>query len=260
MANTHYQEDESYFISMTDLMVGMLFIFIIMLMAFALNLKEQQSELKATTNKLTQVDETRVQMLKQIEQSLRERGVEVKVFPESGVLRLPEKLLFDSGKSELGETGRIAVARLAEVLSMILPCYSEAPAGANTTICPKTQGGRLEAIYIEGHTDIQRFRGLADGNWQLSGARAIEVYQKLVANSSLLGELRNDGATNAGKGQKLLGVSGYAEHRPVREEPTEEARRENRRIDLRFIMAAPSRADLDEIQKRIATPAKAVLP
>lgn len=260
MTNTHHQEDESYFISMTDLMVGMLFIFIIMLMAFALNLKQQQSQLKETTNKLTQVDATRAQMLKDIEKSLRDKGVEVKVFPESGVLRLPEKLLFDSGKSELGETGRIAVARLAEVLRMILPCYSSAPLDAGATVCPKTLGGRLEAIYIEGHTDNQRYHGLADGNWQLSGARAIEVYQKLVANSSLLGELRNDGATNAGKGQKLLGVSGYAEFRPVREEPTDEARRENRRIDLRFIMAAPSRVDLDEIRKEVGVPTQTVRP
>jgi chemotaxis protein MotB len=36
---TPVAEDESYFVSMTDLMVGMLFIFIIMLMAFALNLR-----------------------------------------------------------------------------------------------------------------------------------------------------------------------------------------------------------------------------
>ena len=37
----------------------MLFIFIIMLMAFALTLKQQQSELKAATNQLTQADEKR---------------------------------------------------------------------------------------------------------------------------------------------------------------------------------------------------------
>jgi hypothetical protein len=36
------EEDESYFISMTDLMVGLLFIFIIMLMVFALQYREAE--------------------------------------------------------------------------------------------------------------------------------------------------------------------------------------------------------------------------
>jgi hypothetical protein len=34
------EEDENYFVSMTDMMVGMLFLFIIMLMMFALNFKK----------------------------------------------------------------------------------------------------------------------------------------------------------------------------------------------------------------------------
>ena len=35
---SHTEEDENYFVSMTDMMVGILFIFIIMLMVFALTL------------------------------------------------------------------------------------------------------------------------------------------------------------------------------------------------------------------------------
>ncbi len=34
-------EEENYFVSMTDMMVGILFIFIIMLMMFALNFRQQ---------------------------------------------------------------------------------------------------------------------------------------------------------------------------------------------------------------------------
>jgi chemotaxis protein MotB len=38
------EEEESYFVSMTDLMVGLLFIFIIMLMVFALQYREGEKE------------------------------------------------------------------------------------------------------------------------------------------------------------------------------------------------------------------------
>ena len=41
------EESENYFISMTDMMVGMLFIFLIMLMVFALNYRIGDDDLKA---------------------------------------------------------------------------------------------------------------------------------------------------------------------------------------------------------------------
>ena len=40
-----FDEEESYFISMTDLMVGLLFIFIIMLMVFALQYREAERKI-----------------------------------------------------------------------------------------------------------------------------------------------------------------------------------------------------------------------
>ena len=40
-------------------------------------------------------------------------------------------------------------------------------------------------------------------------------------------------------GQGVLSVSGYGEARPINEIDTSEARSENRRIDLRFIMMTP---------------------
>jgi len=53
------EEEESYFISMTDLMVGLLFIFIIMLMVFALQYREAERKnleaeqvVKKTTERL----------------------------------------------------------------------------------------------------------------------------------------------------------------------------------------------------------------
>ena len=57
----HVEEDENYFISMTDMMVGVLFIFLIMLMLFALNFRKQ-----------TDISEERIVQLEQEEARLQE--------------------------------------------------------------------------------------------------------------------------------------------------------------------------------------------
>lgn len=243
-----HNEDESYFVSMTDLMVGMLFIFIIMLMAFALSLRTQQEAFETTNEALTQANETREQMLKEIRRAMQRLGVQVEIDTTNGVLRLPEQLLFARGEFRVRESGQDALAKLAHVLSNVLPCYSASTVGAPAN-CPASKGGRLEAVFIEGHTDNVPIQGrMASGienNWQLSTARAIETYKGLVESAPLVGLLDNDA------GQRLLGVSGYAENRPVLSEDTEEARTANRRIDLRFLMATPSEEELRRIRQEI---------
>jgi chemotaxis protein MotB len=241
-------EEESYFVSMTDLMVGMLFVFIIMLMAFALNLKTQQQTFENTSQQLSRANETRSEMLEEMKRQLQQLGVHVEIDTVNGVLRLPEKLLFGRGEFMLSDTGREALGKLAAVLSELLPCYAVGPIGRPPG-CPPSKGGRLEAVLIEGHTDDvpivgQMASGIAD-NWQLSAARAIETYKELVKTAPALGLVNND------SNQRLLGVSGYGENRPVELGNSVDARARNRRIDLRFLMATPSEKDLERIRQEV---------
>lgn len=246
----HAVEEESYFVSMTDLMVGMLFIFIIMLMAFALNLREQEDKFDQTTSALTQANETRREMLEDIKNQMEKLGVKVIIDPENGVLRLPEELLFPRGEFQLTEKGRDALKRLAGVMANVLPCYANSPANSPaSSLCPPSHGGRLEAVFIEGHTDdrpiIGKMNNGIKSNWDLSAARAIETFNALVQQVPALALVDNDSR------QRILGVSGYAENRPVRKEDTEEARSANRRIDLRFLMATPNTEELLRIKESL---------
>lgn len=257
-ARSHSQErpeEESYFVSMTDLMVGLLFIFIIMLMAFALNLRTSETEARATTETLLAANETRARMLREIEQALRKEGVEVWIDEENGVLRLPEELLFDRREFQLQPKGRERVQRLAHVLSRMLPCYAHDPDGVPTSVCPPSKGGRLHAVLIEGHTDdVPIVKPLTSGirsNWELSAARAIQVYNELTQAAPILARLENDAYLVDGHGEKLFGVSGYAEYRPVDPSETEDARAHNRRIDLRFLMATPRTGELEKIREKL---------
>lgn len=259
-----HAEDESYFVSMTDLMVGLLFIFIILLMVFALNLKKQEQEFVKTTEELRKANEARQTMLTDIRDAMQQRGVTVIVDTENGVLRLPESILFLSGDHELTANGAAAVCRLAEVLRQTLPDYTFDATVTDSTLSAKPH---LEAVYVEGHTDDQQYQRNVDGNWLLSSRRAISVYRRMTDSEPELMQLHSD------SDQPLIGVSGYADSRPAPalsantpatagpslprvDSPNcqpltviaaadhsgttaSDTLAKNRRIELRFIMASP---------------------
>jgi flagellar motor protein MotB len=115
----------------------------------------------------------------------------------------------------------------------VLPCYTF---GVERAGC-KESPHRIDAIFVEGHTDIDPMRGGMD-NWDLSVRRATNTYRQLVSASPELGRLTNfpAGETNS---VPVLGVSGYGPDRPIARGQDAEAKRLNRRIDLRFLMATP---------------------
>lgn len=235
-------EEENYFVSMTDLMVGLVFVFIILLMYFAL-------QFQGVTEKLTGANKTRTQILEQIQHKLKEQGVPVVIDSENGVLRLPDSVLFDSGQRDLKPEGRANVNHLAAALISILPCYSSGitkPAN-----CPASEH-QLESVYIEGHTDSDRFAGsggLKD-NWDLSVVRATNTYRSLIEYQPRLSDLC--ARKNQSRCDPILSVSGYGPQRPVPDGVgTEEQRKQqNRRIDLRLIMMTP---DGGEAERAVAT-------
>ena len=233
-------DEENYFVSMTDLMVGLVFVFIILLMYFAMQFQD-------VTEELTGANKTRTEILEQLQKTLKERGVEVVIDRQDGVLRLPDSILFDSGQSTLKPEGRDAVAQLATALNDVLPCYTEGfPKGS---ACPATEH-RIESVYIEGHTDTDHYGGsggLLD-NWDLSVVRATNTYRALIEFRSSLRVLC---ARKGGRCDPVLSVSGYGAQRPVPDSSgsKEEQKTRNRRIDLRLIMMTP---DSGETRRAVA--------
>jgi chemotaxis protein MotB len=238
--------DEGYFASFTDLLVGILFIFIIMLMMFATNYQQKQQQTEDITQILTKVNETRNVVLVEMQKSLKNEGIQVSIDLENGVLRLPESLLFESGKWELNSRGSDALKKLADVLMTYLPCM----AGTDQSFKSKCEGINLikepmiEAVLIEGHTDNKPFGTETgfDSNWGLSAKRSITIFNRLTFFRP---ELDKD-IFNKNK-FPILGVSAYAARRPVKDATLDQ----NRRIDLRFIMRSPTPEDIERIKREI---------
>jgi flagellar motor protein MotB len=182
------EEGGSYLASVSDLMSALMFIFIIALSVFVLSFKQQQERLTGTADE-------RTRLLNLIKQRLTEQGeTRIEIDADNGVIRFGEAILFDSGRAEVKQEGQVAVERLRLVLESVLPCYSRA---AVTMECGQDgTRGKVDAVFVEGHTDSQPIRagsGRFEDNWDLSASRARNVFQRLLPEDGNLSALRNLG-------------------------------------------------------------------
>jgi chemotaxis protein MotB len=272
-------EEENYFISMTDMMVGMLFLFIIMLMMFALNFKkgddaserirncllavvkenkdiseqvnakiaDVQKAIRGPLDALELAADQRQRLLSDLTDNLKAEGItQIEIDGKNNVLRLSENSIrFDPDKFDLDAAARENVDKIARALSPLIERYAACTVAAPDQ-CAAHKGATLETVFIEGHTDPT---GVADRaerdrkNWQLSTNRATATYRALVADAPELTTFRNR------LGEQLLSVSGYSSTRPIAAGDDRDAWKRNRRIDLRFAMDAETRFGKDEIEQ-----------
>ncbi len=211
------QSGDAFTTSVSDLMAGLLSIFILALCYFMLNFQ-------TVTNKYTGNTELRNQLLKDVGKDLQAQGLQVRIDTKQGVLRIPESVLFESGEANIKEQGQAAVSKLSQSLlkTMTRLEYREA----------------LETVFIEGHTDnVPIHNEFFQSNWELSTQRAINTWNLMRNDVPEFNWLVNP------RGEPIFSCSGYAETRPVREnglDPNSEAgRAANRRIDIRFVMMPP---------------------
>jgi hypothetical protein len=82
----------------------------------------------------------------------------VTIVKDEGILRLPEEILFDKSSWEVKANVRGAdpLKTLGKALDEVLPCYTAGPRSKEAD-CPKTKA-RVEAVFIEGHSDSDQFR------------------------------------------------------------------------------------------------------
>jgi chemotaxis protein MotB len=112
------------------------------------------------------------------------------------LVKLPDNILFDPGKTDLKPAGKEAIAQVAQILAGI-------------------EGRKFQ---VTGHTDNVPIKsGKFKSNWELSAQRAVEVVKFMSTN---------------GMDAKRLSAAGYADELPVGTNDTDDGRRQNRRIEI----------------------------
>ena len=226
------EEEESYFISMADMMVGLVFVFVILLLYFALQFQQKSKA-------LSDAGETRAQILRELKDDLARHNLHVEIDVVTGVLRIPAEILFASGQYRLSPEGQGKVALVAQVMGQVLPCYSQPRREQG---CPASEHN-IDAIFIEGHTDADPMTGYGaiSDNMDLSALRATNTFRAMRTAAPALEELHNR------EGSPILSVSGYGSDRPIDTGASDQAKAKNRRIDLRFLMETPKDEDLSSM-------------
>lgn len=211
-------DGDAFTLSISDLMAGLLAIFILALSYFMLNLGE-------VTNQYTGNTEKRNELLEDMQQDMANRGVKVTIDKKQGVLRIPESVLFAQGEAVIKPEGYYAVSSLSQVL------YE--------TLTEEKYANAVETVFIEGHTDnVPIETPEFHSNWELSTQRAINTWNLMRMDQEALNTIAN------ANDQPVFSCSGYAETRPITDDPydenSEEGRAANRRIDIRVTMMPPT--------------------
>ena len=121
------------------------------------------------------------------------------------LVKLPDNILFDPGKTDLKPAGQEAIKQVTQILAGI-------------------EGRKFQ---VTGHTDNIPIKSAKfKSNWELSTQRAVEVVKYMM---------------NAGMDPKRLSAAGYADTLPIADNASDDGRRQNRRIE---IVVVPNIEDL----------------
>lgn len=235
---TNHEEENPYTMSFSDMMAGMLIIFIIVCSTLIYQLQDKKIKINDEIKKLLNILQTRNEMLLEIKERLKKNEIFVEIDDESLIIPI-EEIGFDSGSDK------------------ILPQYQWKAITLGETLCEVfTKDDRwksLETVFIEGHTDSRNFFGVK-GNWGLSTFRAISLWQFWIDSpecshfGSILKNMRVENQNN--KNIALFSVSGYADtRRLVENENSEDDFARNRRINIRFVVKQIRPGDLEKIIK-----------
>lgn len=229
-----YNQDEELNSVLFDLMTGMMFIFIIALVAYMLAFNDKHSQEMKLQSEMKDVNFLTSDLVRRVSRELKRYGINHLPVFKSGVIRFSDEALkFESGSAKLSQKQQDIYLSVANVLADIIPCYSLKPPLSG---CRGDEAGVLHSVVIEGHTDSIPYRGNGiDGirdNQDLSYKRAKAVYSVIVSSKINL-ELKNRNKL------PLYLAAGFGASRPLSNDIKKATKSENRRIDIRFIMAKP---------------------
>ena len=232
------EHGSNYLASVSDLMAGLLFIFVILVVFAVHSMSVKERQIEQIRNHLAGNDIALRDLLVRLHEELQIAYVPVEIDETNGILRIPEEsLTFATGKADLSLEAKEVLSTVRKILEKELVCYSK---GHELRKCvhKNPHGHTLDAVFIEGHTDNQPYGGDRTGtkNRRLSTDRANAVYEALLFKEGILYSFKNPA------GESLFSLSGYGADRPVpghvHKRPTDDPM--NRRIELRFIMTAPT--------------------
>jgi len=217
------QANSSYWLTYSDLLSGLLLMFILLMMLALWNFQNANKDLIDEKDRYQQMIQENAEMKEKIERTVGVRAELIQdltmqlqknninaVISETGAIKVDETILFEFGRSELKPEGR---AFLNRFISVYLGVLSQ-----------DKYKDQVKEIIIEGHTDSV---GDYLDNLDLSQARAISVAKYCMSQESGLDTAMRDYL------EYFLTANGRSESRPVITN-NEEDQNKSRRVEFLF--------------------------
>lgn len=199
-----------FWITMTDLMTGLVLVFIVMFFyAFLTGHMEQVEKTLAQEN-----------ATKSLQETLKDNNIQANIDPVSGVVKISDLELFDLNSYELSDKGK-------KYLDKFAPAYFD------SLFSNEYLNKNIDKIIIQGHTDSQTFAGkFSDDeqymkNMELSLKRAYSV-ANYMTNTPY-------NKINGDRLRKMIIVEGASFSSPVLTNGKEDFSK-SRRVELKLVM------------------------
>lgn len=205
----HQDSDVNFWPGFIDVFVSILMVFILIaFIRLILNTEAlEMLEIKSSQEQFGKI------FRKKFEKEIKEKKIKLVSLGNLQQITFSSEILFTSGSADLSVDGKRLLKRLVFI-------FEEA-----------RQKSRFKQIQVEGHTDnvpiSNSLREIFASNWELSSQRAINVVQYFIAfiESGKVKSLKSS----------LFSGTGYAYHKSVASNKTEEGRALNRRIEIRLV-------------------------
>ncbi len=154
--------ETNYWMSYADLMSAMLMVFALLLTLVILDYREL---LEAKEKQIEEIISIKVEIIKSLTEAFQESDLQISVDQETGAIRFPGNILFETNSSTISEQGQ-------EFLELFIPKYLE-------ILLQERFQNDIATIIIEGHTDNI---GTYMYNMDLSQSRAYSVLQYIYSD------------------------------------------------------------------------------
>lgn len=161
VSRVHEEEKESFWVSYTDLMSGLLIIFALVI---AIAMFQTQSAFEQKNKAIEDAVGVKTKIIQELVKAFKDSDLGMEVDPQTGAIRFSGGVLFASNSSEISPMGK-------EYLSKFIPKYV-------AILLSDQFKNEISQIIVEGHTDT------AGGylyNLNLSQARALSVVQQIYS-------------------------------------------------------------------------------
>ena len=199
-----------FWITMTDLMTGLVLVFIVMFFYAYLssNIKEFQSALEQEN------------ATKNIQETLENQNIQATVDPVSGVVKISDLELFELNSKNLSEKGKKYLDKFA-------------PAYFNSVFNNDYMAENVDKIIIQGHTDSQMFKGKYSDDEQYMKNMELSLDRAYAVADYMMNTPYNK--QNGNRLRKMIVVEGASFSDPVLLNGKEDFAK-SRRVELKLVM------------------------